>query len=305
MPLVSVIIPTYNRFELLKKALTSVLNQSFKDFEVLIIDDCSQDETSQIPEHSADRRIRYIRNDRNKGISAVRNIGIRNSKGTYIAFLDDDDEWMPDKLEKQMNLIIPGPPNLGAVYTGSISIDIDKNKIVEAAMPQFRGNVLNNLIFRNFVVTSTIVLKKACFDRVGLFDESMKYAEDYDMWIRVAGEFEFDYIGEPLIKYFVHHNKISNNFSLVAEGFETVIRNHLDLFIACRKALSNRKLDIGVAYIYSGNTQLGRKALCEAIKLYPYDIKYYYNYFISLFGAEAYIKLKYTKNIYFPRKIEI
>src|SRR3990167_7894784 len=120
MPLVTVIIPTYNRFELLKKALVSVLNQSFEDFEVLIIDDCSQDQTSRIPEYSADSRIRYIKNDRNKGMSAVRNIGIRNSKGTYIAFLDDDDEWMPDKLEKQMSLLIPGPPNLGAVYTGSI-----------------------------------------------------------------------------------------------------------------------------------------------------------------------------------------
>src|SRR3989442_437688 len=104
MSKVSVIIPTYNRAEFLGLALTSVLNQTFQDFEILIIDDNSQDSTQEVVTNFGDERIKYIRHDVNKRVAAARNTGVANSNGEYIAFLDDDDEWFPDKLQIQLDL---------------------------------------------------------------------------------------------------------------------------------------------------------------------------------------------------------
>src|ERR1700737_4457090 len=120
MPKVSVIIPTYNRAELLRSAIISVLTQIFQDFEVIVVDDASRDNTQNVVHSFNDRRIRYIRNGMNKGDAVARNVGITNSSCEYIAFLDDDDEWLPEKLEKQINLLENSSPNVGVVHTGHV-----------------------------------------------------------------------------------------------------------------------------------------------------------------------------------------
>lgn len=299
MPKVSVIISTYNRAEYLKKAIASVLAQTFKDFELLIVDDCSSDNTSQLVENSTDTRIRYIRNNSNKGIAAVRNIGVNNSIGTYIAFLDDDDEWLPDKLEMQVRMLEPSSPKLGAIYTGVASINTANNKVVKITIPQYRGNILKRILLQNFITTSSIVLKKACFEKIGLFDEKITYAEDFDMWIRISKEFEFDYVEEPLVKHRIHENSISGNYTAVIMGLERLMAKHNKLFTAKRKAYSNHLLQLGVAYCYSGNIKRGRKAFIKAIELNPSDIRLYYNLAISMLGSDGYKILKETKKNYF------
>ncbi len=103
-PTVSVIIPTYNRANLVSRAIKSVLNQTYQDFEIIVVDDCSEDNTEEIVKSFNDSRIRYIKHKKNKGGSAARNTGIKRARGKYIAFLDDDDEWLPSKLEKQIML---------------------------------------------------------------------------------------------------------------------------------------------------------------------------------------------------------
>ncbi|MFI5323865.1 MAG: glycosyltransferase family 2 protein, partial [Thermodesulfobacteriota bacterium] len=136
MPRVSVIIPTYNRLILLKNSVSSVLSQTYRDFELLVIDDCSTDDTYDEMAKIADKRVRYIKNTSNKGISATRNIALSNTNGKYIAFLDDDDEWMPDKLEKQLNIIENSSKGLGCVYTGYNSINLDGKSLNQANMPR-------------------------------------------------------------------------------------------------------------------------------------------------------------------------
>ena len=117
MPKVSVVIPTHNRAGFLQAAIQSVLNQTFQDFEIIVVDDASEDQTTEIVRSFSDPRIRYMRHESNKGQGASRNDGIRQASGEYIALLDDDDEWLPEKLAKQVALLDSSPSQVGMIYT--------------------------------------------------------------------------------------------------------------------------------------------------------------------------------------------
>ncbi|MFI5324415.1 MAG: glycosyltransferase family 2 protein, partial [Thermodesulfobacteriota bacterium] len=209
MPHVSVIIPTHNRANLLKKSVTSVLSQSYRDFELLVIDDCSTDNTSEVMANITDKRVSYKKNTSNEGIPTTRNIALSYTNGKYIAFLDDDDEWMPDKLEKQLNIMENSSTSLGCVYTGRNLIYTDDKSLNQTIVPQYRKKILKELLLDNFINTSTTLLRAACFEKVGMFDESIPFAEDYDMWIRIAQDYEFDVVMSPLINWRIHRNSIS------------------------------------------------------------------------------------------------
>jgi glycosyltransferase involved in cell wall biosynthesis len=304
MASVSVILPTYNRAQLLNISINSVLSQTYRDFELILIDDCSTDSTSSVLDSITDDRVRVIKNTSNKGIAAVRNIGVMNSRGKYIAFLDDDDEWLPDKLEKQVKIIEESSPVLGCVYTGIIIIMDGSNNTSQTKVSHFRKNILNNLLFNNFITTSTMLIKKECFEKTGLFDESIPYGEDYDMWIRIAEIFEFENISEPLVKYRIHSNSISANHGAIIKGLETLMSKHESLFASNNRAKSNHLLELGIAYCYLGNTIAGKKAFLNALKLNKFDERIYYNLLLSELGAEKFIKLKELKNHYFPLRIK-
>ena len=298
MPKVSVIIPTYNRPELLEKAIFSVLSQTFQDFELLIVDDASTENCRDIVNGFKDDRIKYIRNEHNKGIAAVRNIGVKNSSGEYIAFLDDDDEWLPHKLEKQVELLDQSNAQLGAVYTGTFSYDGASEKILRETKPRFRGEILKELLLYNFIVTSSTLFKRSCFEKVGYYDENLSFAEDYDMWIRIAKVFEFDYVGEPLIRYRIHQNKLTKNYEAVISGLELLLTKHHELFSKNERAYSDYKLRLGIFYCYNGDTRKGRKVFIQAIKIYPFNIKHYYNFALSVLGTGAFMKIKiYRSNL--------
>jgi len=206
MPAVSTIIPTYNRAEFLRMAITSVLNQTFQDFEIIVVDDASEDHTHEIIDNFGDRRIKYIRHEVNKGVTAARNTGVLSSSGNYIAFLDDDDEWLPRKLQMQVVLLEDSSSTVGGVYTSHVKIDRATGKILDRVVAQKRGNIGNDLLKDYCLIgtASTILLRKQCFDRVGLFDESIEFGEEYELLIRVAKEFDFECIQECLVKYYVH-----------------------------------------------------------------------------------------------------
>lgn len=301
MPKVSVIIPTHNRADLLKAAIQSVLDQTYPDFELLVCDDASKDHTRDVVAGFSDRRIRYTRYEENRGVVELRNNAVNDSNGDYIAFLDDDDEWLPDKLEKQVSLLDGSSAETGAVYTGAIFMDIKlgRQKVV---IPRQRGNIFRDLLFHDFIVTSSLVVKKVCFEKAGLFDPEFKSASDFDMWLRISGIFEFDCVEEPLVRYRVHQNSISNNNLNVIRGLERLIIKHIDSFNNNKSAYGNHLFKLGIAYCYSGNMSEGRKSLIKAIRLNPYDIRYYYNLAISSMGAGTFKKIKEIKARYFPLK---
>src|SRR5215471_7855638 len=141
MPKVSVIIPTHNRAEFLRSAITSVLNQTYQDFEIIVVDDASTDKTPEVVASFHDGKIKYIRHDANKGDAGSRNTGIRNSSGDFLAFLDDDDEWLPEKLQMQVGLLRNSRVKVGGVYTGSLRIDKTTGKILAIDIAGKRGDL--------------------------------------------------------------------------------------------------------------------------------------------------------------------
>ena len=293
MPRVSVIIPTYNRCNVLERAIRSVLDQTFQDFELLIIDDHSSDDPHKVIEAIDDARIKYIRHESNKGPSAARNTGIRNSSCAYIAFLDDDDEWLPEKLGLQLALLESSPLEIGGVYTGYESVDSFSGKILHISRPIHTGNIYNILLINNCIgSTSTILLKRVCFEVAGSFDENLSNFEDYDLWIRIAKYFQFYYIPSPLYRYYVNNVKISNNPEYLDKCISIMLQRYGNNSIRSRRTYSAYYLKIGVLYCFNSNIRNGWKSYIKAIKLYPFEIRNYFNLFISFLGPKSFKCLK-------------
>lgn len=292
MPKVSVIIPTHNRAELLRSAITSVLNQTYQDFEVIVVDDASTDETRGALASFNDPRIKYIRHAASKGDAGARNTGIVNSTGDYIAFLDDDDQWLSEKLELQAAVLENSPGNVGGVYTGHFEINGADGKISNVSFPTRRGDLSQCVFMESFIFTSCVLLKRQCFQKLGLFDESIPYCSDYDMWIRVAKEFHFEYVSKPLVKYLIHKAKLTNNLKLSIKGKEMILNKYGVYFDRHRKAYGQRYRTLGELYCYDGNIKKGREALLKSIKIDPFEIRSYCHYCLSFLGPKNFKILK-------------
>jgi glycosyltransferase involved in cell wall biosynthesis len=209
-PAVSVVIPTYNYGRFLPRALASVLSQTFQDFEVLIIDDGSTDITAEVVRPNlADPRIHYRRLT-NGGPSRARNVGIARARASLVAFLDADDTWLPAKLEKQVALF-RRDPSLGVVYTARQLVDEAGHELEWHEPAQHRGRVLEALLGGNFICLTSCMVRRQVFELVGTFDEGLCQAEDYDLWLRAAEHFRFDYVATPLVRYRVGHASLSRN----------------------------------------------------------------------------------------------
>lgn len=199
-PAVSVVIPTYNRARLLRRAIQSVLAQTFTDFEILIVDDGSTDDTPAVVEGFDDARIRYLPQPENAGVSAARNRGLREARGAFIAFLDSDDTWYPHKLALQVPQMRDLPDDVGLLYCGVENDDGRGN--CSLVTPTHRGDLYRQLLLSNVLHgTSGVMIRRAVVATAGFFDEGIPAIEDYDYWLRVARFFKFDFIAEPLIRY--------------------------------------------------------------------------------------------------------
>jgi O-antigen biosynthesis protein len=203
MPLVSVVIPTYNRAQLVARALDSVLAQSFRDFEALVIDDGSTDDTAGVVRRyvQMDTRVRYLRQHPNRGVGAARNVGLRESRGELIAFLDSDDYWFPAKLERQVDLMRDAPADVGLVYCGVENVNERGERWLYE--PKSRGDVYARLLTKNVVHSgSGVMIRRNVIRTAGFFDERIPAIEDYDYWLRISRSYRFDFVAEPLLRYF-------------------------------------------------------------------------------------------------------
>jgi glycosyltransferase involved in cell wall biosynthesis len=221
-PLISIIIPTFNQAGLLQKALQSVINQTFQDWEAIVIDNHSRDNTKEIVESMNDSRIRYLLFSNNGIIAASRNLGIRHAKGNNIAFLDSDDLWYPSKLSKCFEYFSQGAD---AVCHG---MWIRKDGVLEKKFipVQTSHNLYETLLFKgNFTIwTSTVMINKQCLQQFGVFSEhpAMVMAEDYDLWLRLTkNNVRWIIIPEILGEYTVHGKNASKNIKkqMMAEDF--------------------------------------------------------------------------------------
>lgn len=196
MPLVSVIIPTYNRAHVLGRAIGSVLAQTYCDFELIVVDDGSTDGTAGLP-ILHDKRVTLIRQD-NRGVSAARNTGIRHSNGELAAFLDSDDEWLPDKLARQ---VARSRSRNSDFICHTDEIWLRDGKIVPQKKIHIKqgGRFFERSLERCLISPSSVMLSRSLLDRIGWFDEDLPAAEDYDLWLRITAFCNVDFVSEPLV----------------------------------------------------------------------------------------------------------
>jgi glycosyltransferase involved in cell wall biosynthesis len=216
-PTISVIIPVYNRQAFIGEAIQSVLDQTCSDYEIIVIDDGSTDETAGVVRRFDDRRIHYIYQD-NQGVAAARNHGLRIAQGEYIAFLDSDDLFLPEKLETQLAYLRQNP-NVGLVYTAYTALDVQNNhKTTHRA--DLRGDVYARLLRNCPIATPTVMIPRRVLEHAGTFDESLHLGEDVDLYIRIARHYEIGAINQPLTEVRLH----SDN---TLRDLETILNNML------------------------------------------------------------------------------
>jgi glycosyltransferase involved in cell wall biosynthesis len=266
-----------------------VLNQTFTDLEIVIVDDASIDDTQTVAAQLLDPRIRYVRHPVNRRIAHARNTGLMNSSGEYIAFLDDDDEWLPTKLAEQVAALDSSAEVVGAVYTGFAQIELSTQEVLATIRPGKRGHILHELCVRNWIGTaSTVCLRRRCFDEVGLFDQEMEFGEEYDMWIRIAHRFDFRYIDRVLVRYGVHSNRLSTNYEAMIKGLERQLQKHASFFAIDRANHSRRYAVLGTLYCYCGNISYGRRAFVKAIRASPVALRGYLYLGLTLLGGRGF-----------------
>jgi glycosyltransferase involved in cell wall biosynthesis len=205
--MVSVVVTCYNYGKYLSNCLDSILSQTYTDYEIIVVDDGSTDNTAEVVKTFLHLpNFQYIFQT-NAGQARAKNVGIENSSGQYVAFLDADDAWAPTKLEKQMRCF--ENPAVGVVYCAARYLNADNHRIEFELSGKYlkprRGEVTKWLVFDNFVQFSSSVVKVACFDEFKGFDESLKMGIDWDLWLRISTGFQFDYVAEPLFFYRMGH----------------------------------------------------------------------------------------------------
>ncbi len=281
MNAVSVVITCYNYGKYIARCVESVLGQTFQDFEIIIVDDGSTDNTGEIiAPYLTDSRIHYIKQE-NAGQAVAKNAGIINSKSEFIAFLDADDLWDHTKLEKQIPLF--SDPYVGVVYSSSRYIDGDGKDFIfriesDYMMPK-SGYVSKHLLFDNFVPFSSSVVRRECFERVGLFNESLSMGIDWDLWLRISVYYQFQYVDEPLLLYRIGHSgQMSRNlekrircadsiFQAFLEANPDIVSPYLRRRILHYSCVSRGK------YLRNTNLKMSNHYLLKAFITWPFSLE--------------------------------
>ncbi len=222
MSLVSVIIPVYNGEKTIKQTIESVFQQTLTDWELIVIDDGSQDSTLEIVHSIQDSRLKVF-TYQNSGVSASRNRGIAQSTGEFISFLDADDLWTPDKLESQLKALQKNP-QADVAYSWTDWIDESGKFLRPGGHITVNGNAYKQLLVRDFIESgSNPLIRRQALNEVGGFEESLAYGEDWDMWLRLAARYEFVTIPSPQILYRISPKSASFNIWKMEEGSLQII----------------------------------------------------------------------------------
>ncbi|MCL2293959.1 MAG: glycosyltransferase family 2 protein [Spirochaetes bacterium] len=254
-PLISVIIPVYNRSNLLKEAVNSVMSQSFADFELIIADDCSEEDIQKAVETLLVREnisIKFLRLQKHSGMPGlVRNFGCKAAEGRYIAFLDSDDLWLPDKLEKQVARLA-GNSAVSICHTREIWQRGEKVVSQASQRHKREGDIFEDALAKCIMGPSTVIMERGLFEKLGGFREDIEIAEDYELWLRVTAGSAAAYIDEPLVI------KRTGDWPQLSEKY-----GQIEIF-----RINALKQLVESAYFSGEKMVLAKRALAEKCRIY-------------------------------------
>ncbi len=266
---VSVVIPTHNREDLLPRAINSVISQKMQDFEVIVVSDGSTDDTEVVVKkiQGRDNRVRFEHYHPSKGGNFARNEGIRLSKGEYVAFLDDDDEWLPSKLDKQLSLMEQNP-KMVLCYTGVHVIYVNE-KIEYSFLPKYEGDLSRVILLDNCIgSTSTPMIRKSVFEKSGVFDNDLSALQDFDLWIRITQCGEIGAVKEELINYYNYRGtkQVSAITAKYEHAFAYINKKYKNLFDKLSE--TDKKTKLINEYILLGNKSMRNNEKKKAREYY-------------------------------------
>lgn len=231
--MVSIIIPTFNRARTIERSINSLLNQTYQDFEIIVVDDCSNDDTKEVIDEIKDDRIIYIRHEKNLGANAARNTGVMNAKGNIIAFQDSDDEWLENKLEIQMNEMNRTKAD---IVSCAINKYVGKQKTI---VPEFEvedNKISKEILYGNFISGQTILGKKKCFiDHE--FDKLLPRLQEWELMIRLSQIYNIHFVNQPLVNVYLQNDSISTSPEKAVMALKIIKDKHKDLIFNDNKAI--------------------------------------------------------------------
>jgi glycosyltransferase involved in cell wall biosynthesis len=299
-PRVSIITVTYNYGHFLPEAIQSVLEQTFPDWELIVVDDGSTDNTADVVASFQDHRIRYVC-QQNRGNPAARNAALKMATGEYVAFLDADDAWLPDKLQKQVTQLDSLPPSVGLVYSDAYVFNDEDGAVIrrflQGRTPP-RGRVFTQLLPEEggwFIHDTASLIRRVVFERVGLYDESLRTYEDWEMWVRIANVYEVEGSDEPLARCRHHSSQLSGRLEEMYRYGVAAQRKVMASYPLSRKQRRTLRHNLAYQeYVYgSGLLQLGKrgeawKAFVRSLRLRPGERKTYIHLGLPLLSPRLY-----------------
>jgi len=283
-PKVSVVMPTYNRAREISRSIRSVLSQSFSDFELIIVDDASKDNTDEVISGFVDSRIRYEKLTSNVGGAEARNIGIRLARGEIVAFQDSDDEWTCSKLEDYLK-VFEADVEIGAVFSNFIQIWPGGCRLMPVGLYTLNEkDIYTSLLWQNHVGTPTLVVKKRCLEIVGGFTPEMPRYQDWDLALKLAKITKLTYLKEPTLLSYVTEGSITQNNKAHLFALELLYHQHAKAINADKELRAAWLHRLGDAKICQG-IKNGRGMLFEAFRCDPFNVRYFLKFIFSIPGS--------------------
>lgn len=299
LPLVTVIIPTINRLPLLKVALKSVYAQTYKNLEVIVIDVGSNDGTPEfLSTESEEKGIHFYRSEVPLKAGQARNIGIKKATGSIIAFLDDDDEWMPEKLEKQVKLF--NDPEVGLVYTG-LRFKYTDHDITYESDPVIEGYIFDEMLIENRIGGTCNMALRAGIAKELLFDERFPAREEYDLWLRIAKNYKIAGVHEPLIQVYARNTvaRISSDVNNYVIAINLINDKYKQEIAALPAAKQTQRKAAQLFFLASqavkaNNLSLARSYYLKSLKA-KFSVKAAGSFAASFFGIKALLLMRKLK----------
>ena len=301
--MVSAIVTTYNRPTLARRAIASVLNQTYVPLEIVVVEDGSESGLADWIEKLAVENIRYVRHDKNRGLAAARNTGLEMANGAYVAYIDDDDEWLPSKLARQVACLQEAINTPDVIYCGAEVVSPD-GQVINRLMPRLRGNIRKSIKLKSLhTIPSSCLFQREALAKIGGHDDGMFSHIDHDIWLTMAREnYSAAYVDECLVRVYQHRNKRMTSdeqsriqatdifcqkwFPYLADWFgERGAHQYCARFRARVMGM------LGWANLEIGNRREGFCHFISAIRYHPGHIRHYRGLFACLIGYPLYDRL--------------